>query len=218
MSLLKIASDKHAKPEAQMNDLNRVWRILCWNIRGINMPEKWPIIRDKIDESLASIVCFQETKRGDFDISYLKKFAPKRLNKFAFVPADGASGGLLIMWTGNAFFGEVIQSELFGLVVKFRSTISNETFYLVNVYGPCEGVDRENFIAWLYSLDIADDALWLIIGDFNFYRYADSRNRPGANYSDIALFNEVISYQGLIYQGTFFHLEQHAVGPPHGAA
>ena len=32
----------------------------------------------------------------------------------------------------------------------------------------------------------------------DIYRYSDSRNRPGANLSDIALFNEIISYLGLI--------------------
>ena len=53
-------------------------------------------------------------------------------------------------------------------------------------------------MAWLFSLDLADDALWLIIGDFNLYRYTDSRNSPGANLADIEIFNEVISYLGLI--------------------
>ena len=71
-----------------------------------------------------------------------------------------------------------------------------DKFTLVNVYGPCEGVPRENFIAWLFSLDFSLDDHWLIIGDFNFYRYADSRNRPGANFEDIETFNEVISYLG----------------------
>ena len=104
-------------------------------------------------------------------MNFLKNFAPKRFNQFAYIPSDGASGGLLIVWTGNAFKGEIIQAECFGLVVRFQSTISDETFYLVNVYGPCEGIDRDNFVAWLYSLDIEDDALWLLVGDFNFYRY-----------------------------------------------
>ena len=181
-----------------MNHLNRIWRILCWNIRGINMSEKWPIIRNKIDESLASIVCFQETKRGDFSLSYLRNFAPKKFNQFAFVPSEGASGGLLVMWMGNNFKGEVIETEIFGMVIKFQSLISADSFYLVNVYGPCEGIARENFIAWLYSLNIEDDALWLLVGDFNFYRYSDSRNRPGANLSDIAMFNDLISFQSLV--------------------
>jgi hypothetical protein len=40
--------------------------------------------------------------------------------------------------------------------------------------------------------------MWLFLGDFSFYRYAKSRNRPGANVQDIRTFNGVISYLGLI--------------------
>ena len=91
-----------------MNAVNRLWRILCWNIRGLNSPEKWPLIQSKIDESLASIICFQETKRGEIDINFLKKIAPRRFDQFAFVPSEGASGGLLVIWAGNTFSGQVI--------------------------------------------------------------------------------------------------------------
>jgi hypothetical protein len=73
-----------------------------------------------------------------------------------------------------------------------------KVFTIVNVYGPCAGVARENFIAWIFSLHIADDDLWLILGDFNFYRFVEKRNREGGNTTDIAAFNEVISYLGLI--------------------
>jgi hypothetical protein len=42
---------------------NRVWHVLSWNIRGMNDHLKWTLIRNKIEESSASIICFQETKR-----------------------------------------------------------------------------------------------------------------------------------------------------------
>jgi hypothetical protein len=92
----------------------------------------------------------------------------------------------------------VLLIESFGIVISFTSTISSDNFILVNVYGPCEGQEREDFIAWLCHFDISDDSMWLFLGDFNFYRYAESRNRHGANVQDISTFNEVISYLGLI--------------------
>ena len=181
-----------------MNSVNRVWSILCWNVRGLNSAEKWPLILSKIDESLASIICFQETKRGEIDLTFLKKFVPRRFDQFAYVPSDGASGGLLVTWASNSFVGRVMQQESFGIIIQFTSRVSSEQFNLVNVYGPCEGIERENFIAWLFSLDISDEDHWLLMGDFNFYRYTDSRSRPGANLDDIETFNEVISHLGLI--------------------
>jgi hypothetical protein len=177
---------------------NRVWHVLSWNIRGINSAEKWPHIRKKLEESNASIVCLQETKKMVFDASFIKKFAPRRFDKFAYIPSDGASGGLLVIWVSNMFSGSVILEESFGIAISFTSVISLDIFVLVNVYGPCEGVERENFVAWLFGLDIPDGANWLLLGDFNFYRYVESRNLPGANMTDISTFNEIISYLGLI--------------------
>ena len=183
---------------SQLNRLRLIWHILCWNIRGINSSEKWPLVRDKIEESSASILCFQETKRVEIDSKFIKSFAPKRFDQFAFIPSDGASGGLLVVWASNRFLGQVLLQESFAVVISFTSTCSADSFILVNVYGLCVGIERENFIAWLFHLDIADDTLWILLGDFNFYRYTDSRNRPGANMEDIAIFNEIISYLGLI--------------------
>jgi hypothetical protein len=127
-----------------------------------------------------------------------RDFAPKRFDKFAFIPSDGASGGLLVLWNGSLFSGQILLEECFGLALTFTSLISSESFVVVNVYGPCEGVARENFVAWLFSLNIGDDELWLILGDFNFYRFMENRNCDGANMTDIATFNEIISYLGLI--------------------
>jgi hypothetical protein len=50
---------------------------------------------------------------------------------------------------------------------------------LIVVYGPCRQPARDLFVNWLYNLEIDDDELLLLIGDFNFYRYAENRNRPG---------------------------------------
>jgi hypothetical protein len=98
----------------------------------------------------------------------------------------------------SLFEGSVFLEESFGLAMEFTSLISLETFKLVNVYGPCSGIARENFVAWLFHLDIKDEDLWLILGDFNFYRFVENRNMQGANLSDIATFNEIVSYLGII--------------------
>jgi hypothetical protein len=177
---------------------NRMWFVLSWNIRGINDPAKRPLVRNKLEESNASIVCLQETKKGEFDPNFIRNFAPKCFDQFVFVPSEGASGGFIILWVGNMFCGHVLMEESFGIVVEFTSQLSADVFRIINVYGPCDGVARENFVAWLFSLDISDDSLWLILGDFNLYLFVENRNSDGANMTDIATFNEIISYLGLI--------------------
>lgn len=39
---------------------------------------------------------------------------------------------------------------------------------------------------------------WLIVGDFNLYRNPSDRNRPGADYFDMLMFNAAISTLGLV--------------------
>jgi hypothetical protein len=48
------------------------------------------------------------------------------------------------------------------------------------------------------SLLIDDDELWMLIGDFNFYRYAENKNKAGGNFQDSLIFNNIISHLGLI--------------------
>jgi exonuclease III len=76
---------------------NRFWKILNWNIRGINAEKKWLAIASKIEECGCDIICIQETKMENFDIQFIRKFAPKRFNKFEFLPSNGASGGMIIL-------------------------------------------------------------------------------------------------------------------------
>ena len=38
----------------------------------------------------------------------------------------------------------------------------------------------------------------MIVGDFNFYRSLNDRNRRGGNMNDIMIFNEIISNLGLL--------------------
>jgi exonuclease III len=62
----------------------RSFNILVWNVCGVNSQGKWDALRDKITESALSVVCLQETKQEHFDSSYLRKFCPRQLDKFAF--------------------------------------------------------------------------------------------------------------------------------------
>jgi exonuclease III len=108
-----------------------------WNIRGINSEKKWLALASKIDECGYAIICIQETKREDFYIQFIRNFAPKKFNKFEFLPSIGASGGIIIFWNGSLFQGSLeFQNEL-SISVKFISNMSKDTWILTNIYGPC---------------------------------------------------------------------------------
>jgi hypothetical protein len=75
---------------------------------------------------------------------------------------------------------------------------NGESWTLVSVYGPCKGIQRDNFAHWLYNLHIPAHSNWLLIGDFNFIRSFDNRNKPGGDLNDMLLFNEIIGHLGLL--------------------
>lgn len=155
------------------------WSVLCWNVRGLNSEARQRAVRQKLDESLCVVACFQETKCASFDFRSIRSFCPKRFDSFAFSPCEGASGGILIVWNSSVFWGTVIEIQHFAVVVQFISKQNNEQWSLVFVYGPCQGEARNIFVSWLYNLHIPMGENWLVVGDFNFIRSLENRNLSG---------------------------------------
>jgi exonuclease III len=60
-----------------MNHLHKKWKVLCWNVRGLNANKKWDAIRDRISESNCDVICMQQTRRQSFDMAFIKKFCPR---------------------------------------------------------------------------------------------------------------------------------------------
>jgi exonuclease III len=116
---------------------HRTWNLLNWNVRGLNTYDKCNAVRAKIKESSCNIICIQETKRASFDPSFVRQLAPKRFNKFALVPSQGASGGIFVGWNGSMFSGQVSHSSHFALSIDFTATINADHWKLIVVYGPC---------------------------------------------------------------------------------
>jgi hypothetical protein len=126
-------------------DNYKSWKIMNWNLRGINSEKKWVALSNKIEESGCDIICLQETKRESFDLAYIKKNCPKKFTRFEFVPSVGASGGLIIILNGSLFKGEMAFHNEFSLSVKFQCNLSNDSWILTNIYGPCQS-ERKSII------------------------------------------------------------------------
>ncbi|XP_066324011.1 uncharacterized protein [Miscanthus floridulus] len=172
---------------------NRHTKLLFWNVRGINSQEKWDVIRGKIDESACQIVCIQETKRESFDQFYIKKFCPRSLDRFAFFPSVGASGGLLTVWNNSLFDGTLVQANSYAVTVKMLSRLENNSFHVTNIYGPSHSPEKLGFVTWLINLDTTEFEDWIIGGDFNLIRHPENRNKPGGDLGEMNMFNELIT-------------------------
>lgn len=182
-----------------MNQNNfRDWKVLCWNVRGFNSENRQRAVRQKNDESGCSVICLQETECEMMDQRFIRKFCPQRFDHFVFVPSLGASGGMIVLWNSALFSVKLIASISYGITMEFQSKHNSNIWTLVTVYGPCQNPAREEFINWLHNLSIPVDVSWLLLGDFNFLRSMENKNKPGGNVNDMLLFNEFIGHLGLI--------------------
>lgn len=106
---------------------SRLWKVLCWNVRGVNSDKKWNSIRDKVLESNCDIVCLQETKREALDLTFIRNICPQAFDAFIFRPSLGASGGIAIIWKGALFSGtELFQNE-FAVSTEFTSMLTGDS-------------------------------------------------------------------------------------------
>ena len=138
-------------------DSTRQWKIMNWNLRGINSEKKWLALSSKIDESGCDIICLQETKRESFDLDYIKKICPKKFNKFEYLPSVGASGGIIVIWNGALFKGELAFQNEFSISIKFNCNLNNDSWILTNIYGPCQPERKSMFLDWFSNIDVPDD-------------------------------------------------------------
>ena len=180
------------------NHNSRCWKVLCWNIRGINSEGKWESIRNRISESNCDIISIQETKRESFDIQYIRKFCPPTFDDFCFLPSVGASGGILVVWKSAFFVGQEVFRNSYAISVDFFSVHSGDSWTLTSVYGPCDPDGKVAFMNWFEDIDMPEDTDWLVVGDFNLLRKPEDRNRPGGNAGEMLLFNNAISALGIV--------------------
>jgi exonuclease III len=114
-------------------------------LRGINSEKKWVALASKIEESNCDIICLQKTKRESFDLEYIKKFCPRKFNKFEYLPSVGASGGIIIIWCSSLFTGTLAFQNEFSISVQFTCNISASTWIFTNIYGPSQA-DRKQIL------------------------------------------------------------------------
>ena len=90
-------------------------------------------------------------------IVLLLKNLPPSFDSFTETPSRGASGGILTVWRPDILRGTLVEVKPFSIVIIFASVHNNDKWFLVNVYGPCKGEMRDQFVRWMYALDIEAD-------------------------------------------------------------
>jgi hypothetical protein len=99
-----------------------------------------------------------------------------RLTSFAFKPAQGTQGGILILLDANYIELQNIQVASFSISASVKLILCGSIFRLPTVYGPLRREHNQAFLNHLRSLSPNDNSKWLIVGDFNLIYKAKDKN------------------------------------------
>ncbi|GAU45885.1 hypothetical protein TSUD_401090, partial [Trifolium subterraneum] len=120
---------------------------------------------------------------------------------FSYRPSIGASGGLLTVWDSSEV--EVLSTVSFEhvLLCHGRFLSSNETFYVMNIYAPCDlGAKQRLWNSLSVRLQSLAGRRVCVCGDFNAVRCQEERrsSRVGPSQADHIPFNSFIEDNNLV--------------------
>ena len=72
-------------------------KLVSWNVRGLNSPKKYRMIKSMIEQERPQIIFLQETKCNSEALGKILTKAWPRCHSVV-VDASGSSGGLAIIW------------------------------------------------------------------------------------------------------------------------
>ena len=120
-------------------------KLLSWNVRGANNPNKRNIIRNFIRTQRVDLVCLQETKIQELSSAVARSLGAGRLAEWRAVEAEGTAGGILVFWDTRKL--ELVETEIghFSVTCKFKNVEDGFLWAFIGVYGPVKRSKRELF-------------------------------------------------------------------------
>ncbi|KAM0822740.1 hypothetical protein ACQ4PT_071319 [Festuca glaucescens] len=156
--------------------------IFNWNPRGLNSKVRRDAVRDLIRDTHASIVCLQETKLDVVDDAIISAtLGPNFIANYAFLPAIGTSGGMILSVSDAFFTLSDVHVSANTLSASITMLSEGTSWSITCVYGPQSESDKLLFIEELKGLKSIIQDAWLLLGDFNLITKASDKNNLNIN-------------------------------------
>ena len=142
-------------------------KVISLNVRGIRNPNKRRAIFCYLKQQKANIFCLQETYSQPDDE---KIWSAEWGGKIFFCHGTAHSKGVCILANPNSTFNlDVVQTDHQGRILIPKLKISEEIFFIVNIYAPTDYRDQNEFIKNLseFLLKKTDTSRLIIAGDWN---------------------------------------------------
>ena len=120
-------------------------KILSWNVRGVNDPEKRKVIRNFIRTQRVDLVCLQETKIQGMNKAYVHSIGVGRFLDWKALDAEGTAGGILVFWDKRRL--SLVESKYgsYSFSCLFRMVDDDFQWMFTGVYGPIARSFKNSF-------------------------------------------------------------------------
>jgi len=113
-------------------------------------------------------------------------------SSFSYLPAVGASGGVLIACRSPDFSLSQLSVGKFSVSVLLTANDGTEPWCLTGVYGPQPDADKVEFLNELRSIQTSISCPWMIAGDFNLILDATDKNNLNLNRRNMGRFHRFV--------------------------
>ena len=151
-------------------------KIISWNVRGLERPEKKRAVHKLIRGERPALMSIQETKMDSIDATLLRKIGGGAyLNNIESVEAVASAGGLISMWNDAVFWVSQVISHQWYLVLVGKFILEDLECVICNIYAPNGDAERARFWGQLISLKEQLQIPWCIARDCNVVRFPHER-------------------------------------------
>jgi hypothetical protein len=166
--------------------------IVVWNTRGLNDPARRTAVRIAVCDAHASVVCVSESKLESVTAFDIMECFGARFNGFAYLPALGTAGGLVVAWCSNDVRVLASRVECFSISIQLARG-DGPPWWLTTVYGPTTEDLKQVFLDELRLLRAGLQGPWAVAGDFNLIKDARDKNNPRLNRRAMDMFRRCLN-------------------------
>ena len=111
-------------------------KILSWNVRDVNDPDKRRVIKSFLRSNRVDLVCLQETKVQQMNNVMARSIGVGRFLNWRALNAEGSAGGILLLWDKRRISLVDSVAGSFSVSCLFRMEDDDFQWVFSGVYGP----------------------------------------------------------------------------------
>lgn len=127
-------------------------KVISWNVRGSGAASKRALVKDLLQKTDLDLVCLQETKKSEIDMSLVSSIWRTRHIGCLSLDAEDTTEGILLLWNEQKITVTNPVIGVFFITLFFRGIDGKEGWF-TGVYGPSS--TRGRFEFWRELEDLA---------------------------------------------------------------